>query len=123
MGQSKICVEYCQTCGDYLFNGRHRGNVERWCLELRETKTPETEIPLPQGETNIQASGTETVIRPETNIRRETEIQPKADETKNRRGRPRRKTVAPWVAAGISRASWYRQKKRGTISKVPVNQG
>ncbi len=34
-----------------------------------------------------------------------------AGEMKNRkRGRPRRKTVAPWTAAGVSRATWYRRK-------------
>jgi hypothetical protein len=33
-----ITVTYCPVCGDFLFNGQHRGNVEGWCRELREKK-------------------------------------------------------------------------------------
>jgi hypothetical protein len=96
-------VSYCATCGDFLFNGRHQGNVERWCRGLSETKTPETEIRI------------ETEIPRETKIRGETENQALAasvNETKIRkRGRPRRETITPWAAAGMSRATWYRRQQ------------
>jgi hypothetical protein len=26
-----IEIALCPRCGDYLFNGQHRGNVEGWC--------------------------------------------------------------------------------------------
>jgi hypothetical protein len=31
-------VSYCDICGDYLFNGQHRGHIEIWCRAIRETK-------------------------------------------------------------------------------------
>jgi hypothetical protein len=40
-------VSHCPNCGDFLFNGRHEGNVERWCRELSETKNPECETENP----------------------------------------------------------------------------
>ena len=79
-------ITYCPTCGDYLFNGQHQGNVERWCHELNETKIQdETEVPA------SASSVTETKIR--------------------KRGRPRRETITPWAAAGMSRATWYRRRE------------
>ena len=39
---------YCDVCGDFLFNGQHRGHVEIWCRAIRETENPnvvETKIP------------------------------------------------------------------------------
>jgi uncharacterized Zn finger protein (UPF0148 family) len=91
----QFAVSYCPTCGDFLFNGRHGGNVERWCRELCETKTFETKTPNAETKTSLPQSETKT---PET-------------KTRNRGGRPRRKTIAPWEAASISRATWYRQQK------------
>jgi hypothetical protein len=29
----------------------------------------------------------------------------------NKRGRPRRTTIPPWITAGMSRATWYRHRK------------
>jgi hypothetical protein len=33
--ESVVTIALCPHCGDYLFNGRHKGNVERWCLAKR----------------------------------------------------------------------------------------
>jgi uncharacterized Zn finger protein (UPF0148 family) len=86
-----MMVSYCSNCGDFLFDGRHRGNVERWCRELRETISAQPEKPA--------TSPIETI-------------------SKTRRGRPRkgdsRETISaakPWKPAGMSRATWYRQKR------------
>jgi hypothetical protein len=34
-----------------------------------------------------------------------------------KRGRPPRKAVAPWEAAGISRASWYRRRNGHAVQR------
>jgi hypothetical protein len=88
-------IGYCPVCGDYLFDGMHRGHVEIWCRAIRETKNNSAAV-----ETNIAETKT-----CETNI-------PVAGETKNRRrGRPCRETITPWAIAGMSRATWYRRQQ------------
>jgi len=88
-------IGYCDICGDFLFNGLHRGNIEQWC---RETKNSETENPNAV-ETKNHACETKNPSPGETKIRK--------------RGRPRRETENPWTAAGLSRATWYRRMKGG----------
>jgi hypothetical protein len=113
-------VSYCPSCGDFLFNGRHQGNVERWCRELSETKTQgdclrdasallaprlrETKTLLPQSETKTSSGECETKTPPSETKTPETK-------TRNRGGRPRRLTIPPWDAAGMSRATWYRRQQ------------
>ena len=90
-------IGYCDICGDFLFNGLHRGNIEQWC---HETKNSETENP----------NGVETKNHED----RETKNPSSLGETKIRkRGRPRRETITPWAVAGLSRATWYRRMKSG----------
>jgi hypothetical protein len=107
-GAGPYAVSLCQVCGDYLFNGTHRGNVELWCLQKQAAifKPPEPR-------------GTEIPGQPIFAETRGTEIQPAAisdqppSGTKNRkRGRPRRNTVPPWEAEGVSRRTWYRRQAR-----------
>jgi hypothetical protein len=88
-----IAITCCDICGDFLFNGTHRGHVEIWCRAIRETENSGTQI-MAGAETENPKSIAQTV------------------ETKNRkRGRPRRETETPWATAGLSRATWYRRMK------------
>jgi hypothetical protein len=89
---SDCAMTYCHVCGDFLFNGLHRGNVERWCRELSET---------------ISARPVETIF-----------ASPISETISVRRGRPRKGATSetitaarPWAAAGLSRATWYRRMK------------
>ena len=125
-----VTVSYCPSCGDYLFNGLHRGRIETWCCAVRETKNnerAETEIvtaqtcetisTLPPNETITAVAAVATIISvpaAETIIA-ETNI---AETISVRRGRPRTGTASetitaakPWAAAGLSRATWYRRMK------------
>jgi hypothetical protein len=88
-----MSVTYCDVCGDFLFQGQHRGHVEVWCRETISNRARETIIP--------------TAINP-----------PMIGETIIRRGRPRKEAIdetitaaKPWIAAGFSRATWYRRQK------------
>jgi hypothetical protein len=80
-----VTVTHCARCGDYLFNGHHHGNVERWCRKLRETISTEP--------------ARETISRPRRGRPRKGDSR----ETISR--------AKPWATAGISRASWYRRRK------------
>lgn len=85
------------------------------CVAPDETEIlGETEIRSPTIETEICAGSRETENQPSG----ETENQIAAPETEIRkRGRPRRGTVAPWIAAGVSRATWFRRKR---VAAVPL---
>lgn len=108
-------VSCCPTCGDFLFNGRHQGNVERWCCALSETetgcetKTLETKTPC-CAETETPVEACETKTGGETKTPGETKT--REMKTRNKGGRPRRQTIPPWEAAGMSRATWYRQRQQ-----------
>jgi hypothetical protein len=94
-------VSHCSICGDFLFNGRHRGNVERWCRELSETKTSGK---VCETKTCVETKTPGETKTLETKTGRETK-------TRNKGGRPRRQTIPPWEVAGMSRATWYRQRQ------------
>jgi hypothetical protein len=34
-------ITLCPHCGDFLFNGQHKGNVQRWCLAKRAAEGDE----------------------------------------------------------------------------------
>jgi hypothetical protein len=94
-----MSVTYCDVCGDYLFKGQHRGHVEVWCRETISNRARETIIPTASRNT------VET-------------INPPIGETIIRRGRPRKEAIdetitaaKPWIAAGLSRATWYRRQR------------
>ncbi len=92
---SDCAVTYCHVCGDFLFNGQHRGSVEIWC------RASETILARPL-ETISVSSPSETIMI--------------------RRGRPRKGAASetitaakPWAVAGLSRATWYRRMKKAMV--------
>jgi hypothetical protein len=97
-----LAITCCDICGDFLFNGAHRGHVEIWCRAIRETNNPGA------AEIVSASSASETI----------TAQAAEAETISVRRGRPRKGTASetitaarPWAAAGLSRATWYRRMK------------
>ena len=79
----------------------------------------ETDIPFDDETGNPIVGETEISGAVETQIPFETKIPETVipAETKNRkRGRPRRETETPWAAAGVSRATWYRQRRQAAAT-------
>jgi len=100
-------VSCCDLCGDFLFDGKHRGQVEVWCRAIRDPVTRETVTAAASDETIIPMPADETIT-----------VSPTAETISVRRGRPRAgrasETITaakPWAAAGLSRATWYRRMK------------
>jgi hypothetical protein len=100
-------VSYCNICGDFLFNGRHGGQVEIRCRAIRDPVADETINAALTNETINSVPVAETIIQPPTH-----------ETITVRRGRPRTGTATetitatkPWTAAGMSRATWYRRMK------------
>lgn len=55
-----------------------------------------------------------SVISVPTPDRLEVAKAAQSDAVKRGRGRPKKAGVSPWVAAGLSRRTWYRRQKAGT---------
>jgi hypothetical protein len=109
-----MVIDYCGVCGDFTFDGVHRGNVARWCREGRETiiREPDPRETIIPGA--IIEIGRETIIPDETKNQKVLENIDLEFSSHRKRGRPRRQGIVPWTAAGMSRATWYRKMKSGS---------
>jgi hypothetical protein len=90
---SDCAMTYCHVCGDFLFNGLHRGNVERWCRELSET---------------ISARPVETIF-----------ASPISETISVRRGRPRNGATSETITAGKTVGRGWSESRY----MVPANEG